>query len=71
MTLHDVRRIFHYAKTHPSLRALVGLCAAALGVKLPELETKSDKPSYMTAGQFAALVQATGGRVPGVGPMGS
>ena len=68
MTLPDVIRIFNHWKRNPPLRWLVAACASALGVKLPEPET-TDQKKYMTKESFAALVKATGGRVPGMGQM--
>jgi hypothetical protein len=67
MTLQDVSRLSSYARKHPPLRVLVGWCAQALGVEMPDPNKKP--PKYLTAEEFKKLVQMTGGRVPGVGMM--
>ncbi len=69
MTLHDVRRLSDYARMNPPVRVLVAMCAAALGVKLPQPDdNKSSK--YLTAEELRRIIDATGGRVPGMGPHG-
>jgi hypothetical protein len=63
MTLHDVQRLTNHWRRSPPLRILVACCAAALGVKLPEMGAP-DKSNHLNADEFAALVRATdGGRV--------
>ncbi len=69
MTLHDVRRLSDYAKLHPPVRVLVSYCALALGVKLPEPPDPNKKSKYMTAEELRRMVDTTGGRVPGMGPV--
>ena len=44
MTLHDVRRLSDYSKTHPSARQLLAACAVGLGATLPEQESEKPKP---------------------------
>ena len=61
------RRLSDYAKINPPLRQLVAACAVALGVKLPDHRT--EKPKYLTIDEVRALVERTGGRIPGVGSM--
>ncbi len=68
MTLQDIHRLSEYAKDHPPVRVLVSYCAAALGVKLPE-PPDSKKSKYLTAEELKRMVDATGGRVPGMGPI--
>lgn len=64
MTLHDVAIMHAYWKRNPPLRILVTTVAKALGVEFPDLE---EKPKYMTAEEFQRMVQATGGKIPGLG----
>lgn len=70
MTLHDVSRLVQYANKNPPLRVLVMGCATALGVKFEDPAAKKSK--YLTAEELRAIVQTTGGRIPGMsgGPGG-
>ena len=61
MTLLDVQRLANHWRRNPPLRMLVSLCAAALGVKLPEAEPTPNKSKYMNADEFARFTNATDG----------
>jgi len=70
MTLDDARLFTDHFTRHPPLRVLVKGVAAALGIKF---ELPDDKPKkYLTAEELRLIVEATGGRVPGMsgGPHG-
>lgn len=67
MTLDDALMFSDHFKRHLPLRVLVMACAAALGVKFPEFESKKPESKYLTAEEFRRIVQTTGGRVPGMG----
>lgn len=58
----EIERLFRFMRKNPPVRLLV---AGYLGFKPP-----SDEPvKYTTAEEFARIIQLTGGRIPGVGPV--
>lgn len=66
MTLHDVKRIHNRWERFPPLPVLVLAIAKALGI---EFDFAASKPKPMTEAEFNAFLNATGGKIPGVGSM--
>ncbi len=65
LTLFDVRRIFSHWQSYPPTRDLV---AAAIGFK-PKAPGETPK-QYLTAADMRRIMKMTGGKMPGVKPMG-
>lgn len=66
MTLDDVQRLYKHWEKHPPLRALVASVAHSLGVKLPQSD-QPNKALHMNADEARALLEMTGGKIPGIG----
>lgn len=70
MTLSDVSMMHRYWRRNPPLRVLVACVAKALGVEFPDLSKANGKEpenKYMTAEELRRMIQATGGRIDGMG----
>lgn len=75
MTLHDVNIMHRYWRRNPPLRVMVACVAKSLGIDFPEPDRKTsagapDPKKHFTEREFRALMNATGGRIDGIGQYG-